>query len=260
MSKRIAQYIISHCKLENDFIKDREILYLSEKIQKDTSNGIVTWKGDNIDHLNKYYCEMTAIYWVWKNIHNVDYVSIEHYRRVFLKNKFNIFFYEFLDKKTIEKIFCKYDIILPRKHHFKKNIYQHYDDNHYIDDINLVREIVSKKYKDYLKTFDLYFSQNDSTLFNMCIMSKKSFDEYCEFAFSILDDVYKGIKENIILRDSYQQRAIGFLAERLFNVWIRYNYDDKKIYYCSVGHLNQNCFIHNIKNCIFKIICREFDI
>ena len=36
--------------------------------------------GDSISNLNKYYCELTVIYYLWKNV-NYDYVGLYHYRR-----------------------------------------------------------------------------------------------------------------------------------------------------------------------------------
>lgn len=42
---------------------------------------------DNISHLNNLYCEMTGMYWAWKNIRNaypnIKYVGLCHYRRYF---------------------------------------------------------------------------------------------------------------------------------------------------------------------------------
>ena len=45
---------------------------------------------DNISSLNSIYCEMTAMYWAWKNIRkiypDIQYVGLCHYRRYFNAN------------------------------------------------------------------------------------------------------------------------------------------------------------------------------
>ena len=59
--------------------------------------------GQNISTENRKYCELTAIYWAWKNyraLGNPDYIGLSHYRRLFNLNKVNL---DFADIFVAEK-------------------------------------------------------------------------------------------------------------------------------------------------------------
>ena len=42
--------------------------------------------GDNISSKNANYCELTGLYWAWKNL-DADYIGLVHYRRYFTRKE-----------------------------------------------------------------------------------------------------------------------------------------------------------------------------
>ena len=44
--------------------------------------------GDNISEKNRNYCELTGLYWAWKNLES-DYIGVAHYRRHFALERFH---------------------------------------------------------------------------------------------------------------------------------------------------------------------------
>ena len=75
--------------------------------------------GENISTKNPNFCELTGLYWAWKNL-DAEYIGLVHYRRHFTTKKYipikeNKKYEIVLSKKEIEEKLKKYDIILPKK-------------------------------------------------------------------------------------------------------------------------------------------------
>lgn len=196
---------------------------------------LVDNKGDNISKKNPNYCELTAIYWAWKNI-ECDIIGLTHYRRYFdfrkglLKyNVINVESEDILYSSIFEKyeqnilniLSGNYDIIVPKKIKFQLSVRNQYLLGHIKEDIQILEEVIQKIYPEYMQAYnDIFNKSNKVHLFNMFIMKKEQLNEYCEWLFNILFEVEKRIK---ISEYPHQARVFGFMSERLLNVYIKYN-------------------------------------
>lgn len=173
--------------------------------------------GDSISEKNKNYCELTALYWGWKNL-DVDVLGLVHYRRHFGMKKSNEIS-EVLDENQVTKILKEYDIIVPKKRNYIiETNYKHYIHAHHKEPLDITREIISEKYPEYLTSFDQVMNKTKAHMFNMFIMKKEKADEYCEWLFDILFDLEKKI--DISTYDTYEARVFGFVSELLLDVWL----------------------------------------
>ena len=102
-------------------------------------------KGFNISELNNKYCELTALYYAWKNL-NYDYLGLVQYRRYLTINKTNDI-NKVLNKKECEDLLKHYRIILPKKrNYYIETIYSHYSNTFYKEHLDITREIIKEYY------------------------------------------------------------------------------------------------------------------
>lgn len=182
--------------------------------------------GDNISTKNPYFCELTGLYWAWKNL-EADYVGLVHYRRYLTtskripkkeEDKFNYV----LKKEEIDKLLDDTDIILPKKrHYYIENLYSHYKHTMYIEPLDETRNIIEEKCPEYLEEFDKLHKRTSMHAFNMFIMKKEILDAYCTWLFDILFELEKRI--DVSQYDAFHARFFGRVSERLLDIWIRKN-------------------------------------
>lgn len=188
--------------------------------------------GNNISIKNPNFCELTGLYWIWKNTGD-EYKGLVHYRRYFGKSNLSSKPSDIYTYSEMVGFLKESDIVLPYIEYFKQNakdeILIQCCTPEIFDDL---RGIVEKMYPEYLKAFDQYFAQNKTVLFNMMFCKAEIFDAYCEWLFAILFELEKTVELSNL--NAYQKRLYGFLSERLLNVWIIKN----QISVCHVNIIN----------------------
>ena len=191
--------------------------------------------GENISDKNQFYCELTGLYWAWKNLDN-NYIGLSHYRRHFSCEKViphneDEKFKVLLNEKQAEEILKNTDIILPKKRkYYIENLYDHYKHTMHIETLDETRKIIEEKYTKYLPEFDKLHKRTSAHMFNMFIMKKEYLNMYCEWLFDILFELENRIDPNKY--DSFHARYLGRISELLLDVWINtngFNYKEVKV-------------------------------
>lgn len=176
-------------------------------------------QGDNISHKNREYCELTALYWIWKNNHS-KYTGLCHYRRHFLLSV------ELLKKLSVSDI----DVVLTTPILNVPSVRDVYVHDHTPNDWDIMLEAIDTLQPKYRETAEEIQNGVFYCGYNMFIARKEILNAYCEWLFPILAYCEEkcGVKDN-----TYQNRYIGFLAERLLTIYFMHHESDYKIVYAD---------------------------
>lgn len=193
--------------------------------------------GDNISQKNSSYCELTGMYWAWKNLKDVDVIGMCHYRRFFdfhhqCESLFPITSfltkdYNQVDLSIPDQVLSNLDdqtVIVASPIKYNMSLYADYCCQHISDDFTtLLNVILDKEDKELQDAFFKVMYQNHRLRhFNMFMMTWTTFDKYCTWLFDILERVEQ--KTDISHYSPMQKRIYGYMAERLLNVYIERNH------------------------------------
>lgn len=206
--------------------------------------------GDNISAKNPEYCELTAQYWLWKNV-KADYYGLCHYRRFLafknpgakrdlrnqiqatIPDQFNFDRFGLEDEDYMQKEIEKYDLIIgdaqsvpklytPRGIQF--TAYQHWvqHDRALImkKDLDQMLKILSQVSPKIGRAAREYLNTKEFLGFNCFIAKKDLFNELCEIEFETLSRLEKEVD----LSNYHQQltRIYGFMAEIISSSYFYY--------------------------------------
>jgi hypothetical protein len=204
----------------------KDSIYLPLHVGKENSKAKLNICGDdggeNISVKNPNYCELTGVYWAWKNL-DAEYMGLSHYRRYFCVEKKKDKFDSVLTGKQLQKYLEETDVILPKKRNYyiETNESQYLHAHHH-EGWQEMCNIIHRDYPEYVPALDKMRNSTKGHRFNMFIMKKKYFDAYCEWLFDILFKVEEKI--DISEYSAAEARVFGYLSERMLDVWIDTNH------------------------------------
>jgi Domain of unknown function (DUF4422) len=211
--------------------------------------------GDSISEKNFHYSELTAWYWIWKNVIDVNTIGLCHYRRYFVLDEnegyltrrrnrrlsgLNIegrlslrrkpetihfhpdsqsFAYLTSPGRTrfVEETLARSDVIVARRQWRRGSIAQQYAASHVQEDWDLFLQGIKELYPHYAREIKWFDEAQYVHPYNMMISSKGYFDTYMSTLFPLL---FWMEKEKPFRLEQYQCRAPAFLAERFFTFYL----------------------------------------
>ncbi len=110
-------------------------------------------------------------------------------------------------------------VVTPKPNHLPYSLRIDYCVHHISEDMETIKAILYEKYNAYAEAY-VEAIENSNLLrpFNMFLMNWVDFNRYCDWLFGILEEAEKRIR--IEYYNPVQRRIWGYMAERLFNVWL----------------------------------------
>ncbi len=196
--------------------------------------------GESISEKNPWYCELTGMYWAWKNI-RADYIGLVHYRRFFTRSAW-VFGTEgkrkaILDSQEWERLLQQHPLILPKcRHYFITTRRNQFITSHGPEGLTCTEEAMERLFPEYLPAYQAVMARTWGHICNMFVMRRDLYDNYCAWLFPLLEDVEAEIYRR---SGSVPPRLLGFIAERLLDVWLEQKVlPYKEIAYTSIEPVN----------------------
>jgi hypothetical protein len=187
--------------------------------------------GENLSDKNPTYCELTALYWMWKNTADEAY-GLAHYRRYFAGSGWR----GIANRAELSGWLDEYDVVLSRpRNYYIETVRSHYAHAHHGGDLDVARDALAELAPAYLPAFDGVMAHRGLSLYNMFLMRRELLDDYCGWLFPVLAECERHIPVDTY--DAHQARVYGFLGERLLNVWAAHHRGDLRVGHRPVRNL-----------------------
>ena len=213
--KKLKLFIICHKPTalpEGDCFVPLHVGRKNSKFKEEMNDYVGDDTGDNISEKNPNFCEATGIYWIWKNVHDAEYVGLCHYRRFFKA--------EFTDA-NIDSFFADgTDVIMSVKKFRPRTRFVTTLSYMQMEDYLILKGCLKKLYPEYVPSLNRYLRGYIDYPFNMVICKKELYDKYAEWMFSIFEEMGKYVKSSGYTNG---KRMFAYMSELLTALFFIHN-------------------------------------
>lgn len=228
-SSELAIYVVTHKKHSIEPLPEGYLTIHAGRALGEDLGYLGDDTGENISELNPYLNELTALYWIWKNA-TQPFVGIAHYRRFFSTKGSNVFHAEdILSGTQARELLNRYDMLIGDEAfsiNSQRNLMivdAEYDQKLAANAVNLIKKMLERYQPTYADSFEQLMSNRGFFCCNMMITRKHVFDAYCQWLFSFILPSIEEFRAELEHVSTRQKRILGFVAERMFGVWLLKN-------------------------------------
>ena len=123
-----------------------------------------------------------------------------------------------LTKQEAQTLLEDADVIVPTpRWYLIETNYSQYVHAHHTRDLTVTRQVIAQLHPAFLPAYDRVMARRWGRRFNMFIMRREPFEGYSAWLFSVLFPLEQRLGPDM------PPRTIGFIAERLMDVWLEKN-------------------------------------
>ena len=180
---------------------------------------ILDCEGEHISGKNGNYCELTALYWIWKNRlterwsgDGEGYYGLCHYRRML----------ELTEDDILRLTDNDVDVVLPFPMPYEPDMGAHHRRYLSEGDLEALRAALKELYPDYAAALAQIESQPYLYNYNIILARKKVLKDYCSWLFPLLERIEQ---RSIPMGSERADRYLGYMGESLCTLYFIVNKD-----------------------------------
>lgn len=176
--------------------------------------------GDNISEKNPVWCELTPLYWAWKNLPKSEYFGMAHYRRYMGLD---------INDSTVDSIMDGYDMLVTERSVPDSSLAEYLQLLCSRECFWIFADTLVSMHPEAADTLIDYFFNSNFFYPNQIFLCRwEQMEDYCGFMMPVLEETQRRLLETGYSR---QKRAVAYMGEFMLGFYIAF----KKLRVKEVG-------------------------